>query len=144
VLEGLSARSIAGLTFGSGTSSGAEVATVDLWGSLESVDPNRTIHDEFLRAEYEWGIIGLGLGLILLVYVVRTLWVRAFRWQSLAAFAALAMMPGILLALLVENPLAGPGSAEGLGYLLVLTYGFALGRGAYARRTFHAVPSHSA
>ena len=127
-LEALSGRSIAGLAFGSGTSSGGEVATVALWGSPEGWDPNRTIHDEFLRAEYEWGIIGLGLGLGLLVYAVRRLWGRAFQMRSLGGFAALAIMPGILLALLVENPLAGPGSAEGLGYLVVLTYGFAFGR----------------
>lgn len=131
-LTNLSDRSITELAFGSGTSSGAEVATVALWGSPESFDPNRTIHDEFLRAEYEWGVIGLGLGLGLLIYAARALWARAFHLRSLAGFAALAIMPGILLALLVENPLAGPGSAEGLGYLLVLTYGFAFGRRAYS------------
>jgi hypothetical protein len=140
-LTTLSERSLMGLTFGSGTSSGAEVAMADPLASLQdddledmdTLDPNRAIHDEFLRAEYEWGFIGLGLGLILLIYSTRELWVRAFRWRSLSGFAGLVMMPGIVLALLVENPLAGPGGAASFGYLLVLTYGFSCSRRAYAK-----------
>ena len=131
VLTGLSNRSLAGLAFGSGTSSGGEIATGEQRALFEDVDPNRTIHDEFLRAEYEWGFIGLGLGVGLLIYASRALWARAFRLRSIAGYAALAIMPGILLALLIENPLAGPGSAESLGYLLVLSYGFTLGRRTY-------------
>lgn len=128
VLARLSHRSLVGLAFGSGTSSAGEVALAGQKNSSIGVDPNRTINDEFLRAEYEWGIVGLGIGLALLIYVVRALWGRTFRLRSLPAFAALAIMPGIFLALLVENPLAGPGGAEGLGYLLVLSYGFTVAR----------------
>lgn len=132
VLKKLSQRSLVGLAIGSGTSSAGELA---MGGQKTAVglDPNRTINDEFLRAEYEWGFIGLGLGLALLFYAVRGLWRRVFRLRSLAAFAALAIIPGILLALLVENPLARPGGADGLGYLLVLSYGFVAGRRALAQ-----------
>jgi hypothetical protein len=132
-LSELSRRSLAGLAFGSGSSSGAEVAMADERVFVEDVDPNRAMHDEFLRTEYEWGFIGLGLGLALLVYATRELWVRAFHFRSLAGFAALAIIPGIFLALLVENPLAGPGTAESLGYVLILTYGFTGGRQISAR-----------
>lgn len=147
VLSKLSQRSLLALTFGSGTSSGAEVAFAwqrEYVGYTQGVDPNRTIHDEFLRATYEWGLIGLALGLALTVHVLKALWDRAIRWKSLAGFAALAILPGVFLALLVGNPLAGPGYAQGIGYLLVLSYGFsavpplraagaALSRGAKAQ-----------
>lgn len=131
----LSQRSPTALIFGTGTSSGGAIVAAILHHEPEDLDPNRTIHDEFLRAQYEWGFIGLGLGLTLLAFAVRQLWARFFHMRSLAAFAALTVVPGMLLALLVENPLAGAGSAESLGYLLVLTYGFgAAGRvRAYVR-----------
>lgn len=127
VLSLLSQRSPRLLTFGSGTSSGGKVAFA--WqknynGYTQGVDPNRTIHDEFLRATYEWGLIGLVLGLALLAHAALALRDRAFRKRSLAGFAGLAILPCVLLAALVENPLAGPGSAEGIGFLLVLTYAF--------------------
>src|SRR5215469_3811098 len=125
-LTTLSERPLLQKIFGSGTSSGGEVATEITDDSLDSVDPNRTIHDEFLRAEFEWGLVGLSLGIGMLIYSLRKLWARSFRLNFLSAYAALAIMPGIFLALLVENPLAGPSGAEGLGYLLVLTYGFCL------------------
>lgn len=126
VMRALTSRSLGQLAIGSGTSSGGEVAIKDLNVPLEEgdMDPNRTIHDEFLRAEYEWGVVGLGIGFGLLIYTLRELRRRAFLLRSLASFAALSILPGIVLALLVENPLAGPSSSEGLGYLLVLTYGF--------------------
>lgn len=129
VIKKLSHRSLLGLAFGSGTSSAGAVA---MGGQKTAVglDPNRTINDEFLRAEYEWGFIGLGLGLLLLASAVRRLWRRTFQLRSLAGFAALAILPAIVLALLVENPLAEAGTSQSLGYVMVLSYGFAAGRWA--------------
>jgi hypothetical protein len=133
VLTALSYRSPQELAFGTGTSSGGEIPQ-ELDTDNADLDPNRNIHNEFLRAEYEWGFIGLGLGLCMISVAARKLWGRALRLRSLSGFAALAIMPGILLALLVENPLAGPGTAESLGYLLVLSYGFALQQKVFAER----------
>lgn len=128
VLSRLSQRSLAGWIFGSGTSSGGAVVFSTSQHTYKNypagMDPNRTVHDEFLRAAYEWGLIGLSLGLALCVYAVKGCWRRGVKEQSLAGFAALAILPAIFLALLVENALAGPATAEGLGYLLVLSYGF--------------------
>jgi hypothetical protein len=126
VLSQLSQRSFYRLVLGTGTSSGGAAASASQRNYDQytvGVDPNRTIHDEFLRATYEWGLIGLGLALALCVCAGRACWRRGVKEQSLAGFAALAILPAIFLALLVENPLAGPASAEGLGYLLVLCYG---------------------
>jgi hypothetical protein len=133
VLTALSYRSPQELAFGSGTSSGGEIPQ-ELDTDNADLDPNRNIHDEFLRAEYEWGLIGLGLGICMILATTGKLWVKALRLRSLNGFAALAIMPGILLALLIENPLAGPGTAESLGYLLVLSYGFALQQRVFAER----------
>lgn len=137
VLERLSHRSAFGWIVGTGTSSGGTVVfpasqkTYDNYPT--GFDPNRTIHDEILRAAFEWGIIGLGITLMLWVYALRGYWLRAVKEQSLAGFAGLSILPAIFLALLIENALSGPASAEGIGYLLVLTYGLAGGRHALAR-----------
>lgn len=147
VISRLSHRSALGWIFGTGTSSGGTILFPSSQrtynNSPASLDPNRTIHDEFLRAVYEWGLIGLGLGLALCLYTVRSCWRRGVKEQSLAGFAALSVLPIIFLALLIENPLAGPASAEGLGYLLVLTYGFTAVRYAHpASARINETPAH--
>src|SRR5258706_4870500 len=66
-LTSLRARSLKQLFAGSGTSSGATLVT-ETGIFLESeVDPNRALHDEFLRSVYEWGVPGLVLLLLFLV-----------------------------------------------------------------------------
>lgn len=137
VISRLSHRSALGWVFGTGTSSGGTVV-FPTWQKTykdypTGMDPNRTIHDEILRAAFEWGLIGLGITLMLWVCAVRGYWRRAIIEQSLAGFAGLSILPVIFLALLIENALSGPASAEGIGYLLVLTYGFTAGRRVLAK-----------
>jgi hypothetical protein len=120
----LAGRSTRELLIGSGTSSGGEVASkweVELDAGL---DANRVIHDEFLRALYEWGLIGIGVALALVGWLIRWAWRAAVSYGSVPAFSVLAVVPMILLLLLTANPLAGPGSAEGVGVLLIMAYGW--------------------
>jgi hypothetical protein len=120
----LSQRSALTLSFGSGTSSAGELAFRYFrnWPAM-SRDPNRTLHDEFIRLAYEWGLVGLILGGVLLTCLVRHSWRVAIRRHSPRGFAALGIVPGILMGLLVENVLAASSSGMGVGVVLAITYG---------------------
>ena len=121
----LSRRSLPGLIFGSGTSSGAGIL-LDYFGDYEeqTIDANRALHDEFIRTMYEWGFVGLFLGLILLGCLASGAWRLAILDRFVPGFAVLGIVPGALMGLLVENVLAAPSTPLGIGFLLVLTYGF--------------------
>jgi len=117
----LSQRNLSKLLVGSGTSSGWDVLLVAVGSEYGFVmDPNRAMHNEFLRSFYEWGVIGLCLLILFVVEVLRVS-LRAFRarrsWQA-AAF--LSIFPAMLLSLNVEPVLAGAGGPGGTGYVLVL------------------------
>lgn len=115
------------LVFGSGTSSALEYRLITT-GRIDAaqVDANRVLHNEFLRATYEWGFVGLSL---LSGFVVTLLWqvVRQIRRRPgvLRAWAALAIAPALVLGLCVENLLSASATAGGLGYALVLAFSFA-------------------
>jgi len=108
---------------GSGTSSGGDLASQWEKDLETGLDPNRTLHNEFLRAVYEWGLIGLALALALILLLIRNAWQMAVRQGFVPGFAALALTPTVLLLLITGNPLAGPGSAAGVGLLLILSSG---------------------
>jgi O-antigen ligase len=122
-LSELSGRSFRQLLVGSGTSSGGDLASQWEKDMETGLDPNRTVHNEFLRTLYEWGLIGLALAVTLVVLLIRRAWQLAVQQRLLAGFAVLAIAPTILLFLITGNPLAGPGSAAGVGVLMILTYG---------------------
>lgn len=117
-LEGLSKFR---LLVGQGTSSGGDVrSALGAEFSAPEEDPNRVFHDEFLRAFYEWGLVGI-------VCVIAVLWISTKRsWElwresnSRPAVAHLALIPTILLGLLIENVLSNAGSPGGTGAVLVL------------------------
>ena len=58
-LEQITNRGLTKLLVGSGTSSGADVVLEAGLYQEQNVDPNRSLHDEFLRSLYEWGLPGL-------------------------------------------------------------------------------------
>jgi hypothetical protein len=115
------------LMFGSGTSSAAEYRLTRS-GRIDAaqVDANRVLHNEFLRAAYEWGLVGLlllgGFVVALLRQALRQVRRRPDR---LRAWAALAITPALVLGLCVENLLSASATAGGLGYALVLAFSFA-------------------
>ncbi len=91
------------LLVGSGTSSGGDIKLTMSANADEGLDPNRTMHDEFLRCLYEWGAIGLVLFVAVLVQAAR-ISLRALRVQrSWQAVAFLGVLPAILFSLIIEN-----------------------------------------
>jgi O-antigen ligase len=130
-------RSALGLLLGSGTSSAGDVK-VDVYSkqfTIEEVDANRSMHDEFLRALYEWGIVGLVLLLGFLASTFRFCWRRAKATREVSTLAYIALFPTLLLGLGVENILANAGHPAGTGYLLAFTFSLFLRQKAICSST---------
>jgi O-antigen ligase len=116
-LNAITSSSAAQLLFGHGTSNGRL-----LLGELNKGigDPNRAVHNEWLRILYEWGILGL---LIWLAFIGS---ISAFAWSGMRidprgyAKPLLVYLPAFMLALLGENILAGAGHAENIGFILLI------------------------
>ncbi len=132
------------LVFGSGTSSAVEYRLTRS-GRIDAarLDANRVLHNEFLRAAYEWGLVGLALlgGFVVALLRLALGQIRR-RPDGLREWAALAMMPTLILGLCVENLLSASATAGGLGYALVLAFSFAQPRNrtGSARVSFAAAP----
>lgn len=113
------------LLFGHGTSSGAEIALAfdPTRYTPTAVDANRVLHNEFLRAAYEWGLVGLVLLILLLAVVIRNAF-HVYRVHHASRFVVnwllVAVLPLIVLSFLVENVLAGSGNGWGVGFLSVM------------------------
>jgi hypothetical protein len=108
------------LLVGSGTSSSGNIIMALNSDAEETLDPNRSMHNEFLRCLYEWGVIGLILFIMFLAESVK-ISVRALKSQrSWQAAAFLGICPAILFSLTVENVLANSGGPAGTGYVLIL------------------------
>jgi O-antigen ligase len=118
-VQEIAGRSVPGLLIGSGTSSGAVVAMETGYFQEANVDPNRCIHDEFLRSLYEWGAIGL-LVFVCFLFALFRLSLRLARLtKSSQAWACLAVSGPLLIGLLIENILADGASPGGIGYCLI-------------------------
>ena len=120
-LKEISERNLLGLLTGSGTSSGAAVGIKVGYFQEATVDPNRIIHDEFLRCLYEWGVIGLlsFVGFLAALFRLSFKLVRLTR--SPQAWACLAVIGPLFLGLLIENILGLGDSSAGVGYCLVFS-----------------------
>jgi O-Antigen ligase len=124
IFERLEKRDVVQLFFGSGTSSGAALMLNRDSENYEpnSVDANRVLHSEYLRALYEWGILGLT---IFMAFLCAT--IIAFKRKIAAegggnGLAFLGVLPSLLIGLAIENILAGAVSAAGVGILLALSF----------------------
>ena len=120
-LQALAERSLPSLFVGSGTSSGASLVLEAGIFKEDEVDPNRSIHDEFLRSLYEWGVPGIFLLALLLAEAGKIGLRMATRSGSWGAWAFLAIFVPMLISLTFENILAEGGGPAGVGYSLVLT-----------------------
>ena len=88
---------------------------------MEQLDANRTIHNEWLRAFYEWGIVGLGLIFAIAVALPGMLIQHYRRGSSRAAASAVfSFLPAFLVAFSTENVLAGAGNAVMVSLCLVI------------------------
>ncbi len=115
------------LIFGHGTSNGAAI-TASLFRNYSlkeaQMDPNRMLHNEWLRVIYEWGLLGsiLWLGFVSSILVLA--WKRLRLGSGDAAKALCVYFPGFLFALAGENILAGAGNVVNMGFLLVLALAY--------------------
>jgi len=126
IFERLDKRTFAHLFFGSGTSSGAVVMLDRESYNYEpdGIDANRVLHSEYLRALYEWGIVGL---ILFLAFLCAT--VIAFKRKITAegggiGLAFLGVLPSLLIGLAIENLFAGAVSAAGVGILLAMSFAY--------------------
>ena len=121
-IEQLENSTFTQFVFGRGTSNGSLVTGSLFRGYAGMVDPNRMLHDEWLRTVYEWGLVGTFL------------WCSF--WVSIIAYAAngvrndsigyakplLIYVPALLVALGGENFVAGAGNAANIGFVMLLGY----------------------
>jgi O-antigen ligase len=121
VLEALPGRGTAHLLLGSGTSSSATIVLENKIDMEDRVDPNRALHDEFLRALYEWGVPGLALLVAFIGVLLRLGWMQVREYRSKEGFAFLAIAASLLFSFLIENVLADSSSPGGVGYTLVIS-----------------------
>ncbi len=123
VVQELKSSNPAELLFGHGTSSGGNIVMHVFPRSYKAdrLDPNRAIHDEWLRAFYEWGIVGLGLLISVFVGLLKALWsYHSKRIEGVDALAALSFLPAFLLAFSTENLLASAGNAVTMSLALIV------------------------
>ncbi len=124
IFEQLGRRSLAQLFFGSGTSSGA-IVMLDRDASSyqpDAIDANRALHSEYLRALYEWGILGLILFLAFVCAVVIGFKRKVAAEGGGIGLAFFGVLPSLLIGLAIENVLAGAVSAAGVGILLAMSF----------------------
>jgi O-antigen ligase len=119
ILEEFPDRGPARLMFGAGTSSGGSLVVNLGFYNDQSADPNRAIHNEFLRALYEWGLVGLGLLASFLCLAVRYAMQNSTSTGSRATWALLAISGPLLVGLTVENVLAEAAGPAGVGLALI-------------------------
>ena len=120
----LEIRRPAELFFGSGTCSGAAlmVERDPEHHDLQDIDGNRSLHSEYLRALYEWGILGLVLMVTFLAVTIAAFSRKVVAQHGGPALAFLGALPSILIGLAIENILAGAASAAGVGILLAMSF----------------------
>lgn len=115
--EMIKAGTVVQLLFGHGTSNGRLIR-----GEMNKGigDPNRAVHNEWLRVMYEWGIVGMILWLLFLASLM------AFAYQGLIrdrlgyAKPLFIYLPAFCIGLSGENIIAGAGHAENIGLLVVI------------------------
>ena len=124
VFEHLEKRTSLEWLVGSGTSSGAALMLNHdpSHYDREGIDANRVLHSEFLRALYEWGIIGLSLLLAFLIAAGTGFVKKIAEEGGGVALAFAGALPSIVMGLAIENILAGAASAGGVGILLAMTF----------------------
>lgn len=123
IVADLGRSSPAETAFGHGSASAAEAAAQVLRYREGVTDPNRIVHNEWLRALYEWGVIGLLILAAVCVFLLAATVSRFAVTRSASALAAIAYVLAFGVALFTENVLGGAGSGAIIGLGLVLGVG---------------------
>lgn len=126
-IDHIEGRGIVGYLFGSGTSSAAEVGLEyrpDRY-SEAGIDANRIVHNEYIRALYEWGVVGL----YLMVYSVFGSFVASykmyFNMDIYDSLPFISLFPLVAGSMIIENSLSGSGSIAGVSYVLFSSMAYA-------------------
>jgi hypothetical protein len=110
--------STAQLVFGHGTCNGALIAAT----LSKNPDPNRAMHNEWLRSIYEWGITGL----LLWAFFIASLFIYAVKGIRGDRFGyskpLVIYLPAFVLGLAGENIIAGAGNAVSVGLLVLIAF----------------------
>jgi O-antigen ligase len=129
------AGSVLDLCFGHGTSNGRLVR-----GEMNKGigDPNRAVHNEWLRILYEWGIVGIILWLLFIGSLMTYAWNGVKRDKYGFARPLFLYVPAFCLGVSGENIIAGAGHAENIGLLMII------GIAAIAHRIRQTQPQRAA
>ena len=116
-IEMIEASSPLEILAGNGTSNGALIT----WSVIHAgTDPNRAVHNEWLRIMYEWGIAGM-IAWIVFVGSIAVYAIEGNRKDRAAhAQPLLIYLPAFLIGLSGENIPAGAGGAVNLGLILLI------------------------
>jgi len=115
-LDALRQSRVEQILFGHGTSDAVTI----VGGLARAPDPNRCLHDEWLRVMYEWGLMGLALWMSFFSSIVLYA-VRGYRIDPLGhAKPLLLYLPAFMLGLTGENIIAGAGNDVSVGFLLLI------------------------
>jgi hypothetical protein len=111
------AGSVVDLCFGHGTSNGRLVR-----GDLNKGigDPNRAVHNEWLRILYEWGIVGTIVWLLFIGSLMAYAWNGLKRDKYGFAKPLFLYVPAFCIGVSGENIIAGAGHAENIGLLMII------------------------
>jgi hypothetical protein len=109
--------SVLELCFGHGTSNGRLVR-----GELNKGigDPNRAVHNEWLRIMYEWGFVGIILWLLFVGSLMVYAWDGLKRDKYGFAKPLFIYVPAFCIGVSGENIIAGAGHAENVGLLVLI------------------------
>jgi O-antigen ligase len=115
-IDAIEASTLPELLLGHGTCNGALIAAT----LSKDPDPNRAMHNEWLRALYEWGLVGLTLWILFIAalggYAIRAL--RGSRRHC--AVPLLIYLPAFCLGLTGENFIAAAGNLASVGLLMLI------------------------
>lgn len=118
LLDQIKQKPMNAVFFGSGTSSTGELITQGLFTYRDynenTVDANRLAHNEFLRALYEWGVIGLTIFLAFLGSVTMGTFYRAIKLGTFKIYTLSTSFIVLFLFLMLENVLAGSAGPGGV------------------------------
>jgi hypothetical protein len=116
-IDALEASTVVELAFGHGTSNGRI-----LRGTLAKGvgDPNRAVHDEWLRILYEFGFLGLAIWVTFIGSIVMFAYQGIRKDPNGNSKPLLIYLPAFLGGLSTENIIAGAGHAENLGFILLI------------------------
>jgi hypothetical protein len=141
-LDAIDASSLDELVFGHGTSNSAQLAG----GLAHNPDPNRILHDEWLRVMYEWGLLGTLLWLIFFGSITLYAAQGMRRERSGYSKPLFAYLPAFALGLAGENIIAGAGNDVSVGFLLLIAFASVSHRTAFRlwNGAAEAIPLHAA